>query len=620
MGIVLSSLSVHGPDREIAEVTFDPKRCLIRGPSETGKSHIFDTLWYMLGGGELPTTFPLMQGYQEYRLRFTASRQEYEVRRAINGGLPDVYVRALGSEDEQEFETQKVDLGALLVELAGAKGKQILRTHSDRGAVTGDDVRHWALWSQTELPSKAPTIGSGYGASKREASFHLFLTGTDDSAINTRTSKTDAERAKGALAAAEDALARVNSIIPDDLKREEVEDALERVDDTLSAMTTQYEARASILKILRKQIGDANDSFNTIVVERKHAQSMISRFELLDNKYSNDLARLGATCEGVAFFEELPMVDCPLCNTPTASQVDPHDLRPSTPGRYRKAIAAEAEKIRALRGGLLGVLEHERSRFSSLSTRGEALYQELETLQNREATALQKTRVEFSADPKTLALKRSELASHLGNFDEVRHLTNEIARLSKLTVRKRITVNREGGTFGRAVADTAKVLLNEWGLDDIENISLDDETCDLLINDRARLSFGAGIRGLYLSALMVAFMEHALMEGLPHLGLVVLDSPLKAYADPKSIEVKDVPVATVNECFYKWLSEWSGKGQVIVLENEDVLPKIAEILKPIVFTRMKTEGRYGFYPLRDGVKVEPPAVNDIEGAELDDGE
>jgi hypothetical protein len=574
----------------------------------------------MLGGGELPTTFPLMQGYQEYRLRFTASRHEYEVRRAINGGLPDVYVRALGSEDEQAFEAQKVDLGALLVELAGAKGKQILRTHSDRGAVTGDDVRHWALWSQTELPSKIPTIGSGYGASKREASFHLFLTGTDDSAINTRTSKTDAERAKGALAAAEDALARVKSIIPDDLKREEVEDALERVDDTLSAMTTQYEARASILKTLRKQIGDANDSFNTIVVERKHAQSMISRFELLNNKYSNDLARLGATSEGVAFFEELPMVDCPLCNTPTASQVDRHDLRPGTPSRYRKAIAAEAEKIRALRGGLLGALEHERSRFSSLSTRGEELYQELATLQNREATALQNTRVEFSADPKTLALRRSELTSHLGNFDEVRHLTAEIARLNKLTVRKRIAVNREGGTFGRAVADAAKALLNEWGLDDIENISLDDETCDLLINDRSRLSFGAGIRGLYLSALMVAFMEHALTEDLPHLGLVVLDSPLKAYADPKSIEVKDIPVATVNECFYKWLSEWSGKGQVIVLENEDVLPKTAEILKPIVFTRMKTEGRYGFYPLRDGVKVEPPAVNDIEGAGLDDGE
>lgn len=123
MGIVLSSLSVHGPDREIAEVKFDPKKRLIRGPSETGKSHIFDTLWYMLGGGDLPTMFPLMQGYQEYRLRFTAAQQEYEVRRAVNGGLPDVYTRALGNENEQAFEAQKVDLGALLVELSGAKGK-----------------------------------------------------------------------------------------------------------------------------------------------------------------------------------------------------------------------------------------------------------------------------------------------------------------------------------------------------------------------------------------------------------------------------------------------------------------------------------------------------------------
>lgn len=62
MGIVLTSLSVHGPDRAVAEVIFHPKRRLIRGPSETGKSHIYDCLWYMLGGDDLPGTFPLTQG------------------------------------------------------------------------------------------------------------------------------------------------------------------------------------------------------------------------------------------------------------------------------------------------------------------------------------------------------------------------------------------------------------------------------------------------------------------------------------------------------------------------------------------------------------------------------
>lgn len=611
MRVVLLSLSVHGPDRETAEVSFATKRHLIRGPSETGKSYIYDALWFMLGGNEQPGTFPLTQGYQEFRLRFSADTKEYEVRRALSGGPAGVYMRALGNEEDLAFSPLDVDVGELLVELSGAKGRQILRNHSKRGPVTGDDIRHWALWSQTELPSKKPTVGEGQSASKREASFHLFLTGTDDAAIQLRKTQNEVDRARGELTAAENALARVESVMPDDLKREEVEDALERVDESLSAMASQYEGRASQLKQLRRELVDATDSLKIVQGQRKHVESMISRFELLERKYANDLERLGATSEGVAFFEVLATVACPLCASPTTLEADGHNPKLESPERYRKALAAEAEKIRTLSLGLKGALQHERERLQILKQREASRSSDLAALQNREARVLNNARVEFSADPKTLALRRSELASHLGNFDEIKYLTSEIERLNKLTVRKRITVSRESGTFGRKVADAAKVLLEAWGLNDIENISLDDEACDLRINDRTRLSFGAGMRGIYLSALVVSLMESALAADLPHLGVVVLDSPLKAYADPKSIEIKDVPSATVVDSFYKWLSAWNGRGQVIVLENEDVGPATAAILKPTVFTRIRDQGRYGFYPLRDGVRTQLP-LDDVQ--------
>lgn len=608
MGIVLTSLSVHGPDREVAEVTFQPKRRLIRGPSETGKSYIYDCLWYMLGGDDHPETFPLTQGYQEFRLRFTAHGDEYEVRRGVSGGGTAIYWRPQGNAEEQAFEHLDEDLGRLLVTLSGASGKQILRNQSKRGAVTGDDLRHWSLWSQSDIPAKQPCVGTGQAAPKHEASFHLFLTGNDDSGIQLRKSQTEAERARGELQAAEAALARIQTLMPANLKREEVAESLERVDTTLSAMTSQYDARASTLKELRKQIADSSDDLRRVENERNHAQSMIDRFELLDKKYTNDLARLGGTSEGVAFFLALSVVDCPLCGTPAESQVDPNDLRSRTPSRYRTAIAAEVEKIQALRIGLLAALQHERGRYQVCRTRAEELAGNLNELQNREAMVLRNTRVEFTADPKSLALRRSELAAQLSNFDEIQYLTTEIDRLKKATVRKRITVTRQGGTFGREVANRAKELLNSWGFSAIENIALDDEACDLRIDDRTRLSYGAGVRGLYLSSLMVAFMEHALEKGHPHLGVVVLDSPLKTYADPESAEEHEVPPATVIDRFYEWLSTWRGLGQVIVLENEPIKPETATTLEPITFTRVRGKGRYGFYPLRndvsDGQKTE----------------
>lgn len=82
----------------------------------------------------------------------------------------------------------------------------------------------------------------------------------------------------------------------------------------------------------------------------------------------------------------------------------------------------------------------------------------------------------------------------------------------------------------------------------------------------------------------------------------MLDSPLKAYADPDSIEEHDVFPATVVDQFYDWMSTWRGRGQVIVLENEPIKKtQTAEFLEPIIFTRIHGNGRYGFYPLRDDV-------------------
>ena len=340
---------------------------------------------------------------------------------------------------------------------------------------------------------------------------------------------------------------------------------------------------------------------------------MIGRFELLEQKYSNDLERLGAAHEGVAFFEELPAVACPLCRTPTAAQTEAQDVKPETAGRYRAAINAEAGKIRGLRTGLLTALEGERRRFGSWQADVDRFSSELNALQNREAMVIQGTRIEFSADPKQLAVRRTELSA------QIERLQVEIERLKKQKLRPKVQVNRDGGTSGRSVANAALGYLMHWGFTDIENISLDAEACDLVLNDRTRLSFGAGLRALYLSALVIALMEHALEQGHPHLGVVVIDSPLKAYADPDSDETHDVPVATVTEKFYAWLAEFSGRGQIIVLENERISAETSEKLKPIQFTKKPGVGRSGFYPHRVVAPSQPqvPAEND-DGDELAD--
>lgn len=304
MAITLKKLSVYGPGVLPAEVPFDEHRTLIRGPSDTGKSHIWDCIWFLLGGTGVLEQFPESDGYDSLELAFLHDRHEYLVRKAMAGGaarvlfrLDEIWVEAGASNPLEDVEQ---DLGDLLVKLSGAEGKKVLRSRSEKGSITGDDLRHWALLSQPGMISRDATKGKGHGSDKRVSSYSLFLTGLDDSAVELYKSSSVKDQAKGKLAAAESELTRLLSVIPADTDRASTVAALARVDERLDMFATQLQARSSILKELRQKIAVEGDAFITASTQLASATSMRERFALLDLKYSSDLARLGATDEGIA--------------------------------------------------------------------------------------------------------------------------------------------------------------------------------------------------------------------------------------------------------------------------------------------------------------------------------
>jgi rubrerythrin len=596
VAITLTRLAAKGLGVPDAEVVFAPTRTLIRGPSDTGKSYIRDCLRYMLGGGKAPKNIPEAEGYTSLSLEFASAGTSYRVEAALKGGGTAVFSLSFGDEGHPREEKLEIDEGELLVRLSGASDKEILRSQEEKGAVTGGDLRHWFLLSQSRMISEAPIAEDGFATTQRVAAFNLFLTGSDDASVQVRKSSQEVERIKGQLTSAEEALMRAKAGLPSQLTRKDVEDAFDRVDETLTQMNHQYQARASLLKDLREQMVSFADSLNELDSARRHSKSMVERFRLLDQKYNSDLQRLNATSEGVAVFEVLPRTDCPLCGTPVEKQMDPKQLLPGAASKYRAAITAEAGKILSLKTGLKHSLDREVHRLSQLQNQAKDKASDLRKLEVAERQQLSSARVEFAADPKTMAHRHSELSAQLASFDEVQRRENEIERLKKAKVRKRFELSREGGAAAQAVAALAKEYLLAWGFSDVSSVELDAMDCDLQINGRERLSYGAGKKGLFLSAFALALLRHSTSKGFPHLGLVVLDSPLKAYADPAQEGAPDVPVNTVVNRFYAWLSTWEGPGQIIVLENEEIDQVTAVQLNPVQFSGRAGEGRQGFYP------------------------
>ena len=614
MAITLKQLSVQGPGLSPAVVVFDGRRTLIRGPSETGKSHIWKCIWFLLGGTASLEQFPESQGYASLELAFLHGEHEYLVRKAMSGGAARVLVRqddlwvADGAPNPLEDVAQ--DLGELLVSLSGAAGKLVLRTRSEKGPITGDDLRHWALLSQPRMISEDATKGSGHGSDKHVSSYSLFLSGLDDSAVELYKSASEKDQAKGMLAAAESELARLEGLIPADADRASTVQALASLDERLDMVTTQFQARSSVLKELRQQIAIEGEALTTASNLLASATSILERFTMLDLKYSSDLARLGATNEGIAFFEALEETPCPLCGTPVEQQVIPGNLKPRAPFKYRNAIAAEAEKIRDLRRGLQVSLAQEQARISIVTADVKRLTASLKHLEEQETLVLRASSQEFDADPRQLAESHTRLSALIDAFDESTRLKLEIARLEQATKQKRTALVRNVGSHGDRVGAIARKMLNDWGFTSIQSVYVDPAACDLLIDGRRRLSYGAGKRGLFLTAMTIALMQHALREGHPHLGVVVLDSPLKAYAQKESPDTdREIPTATVNASFYGWLSRFKGPGQIIVLENELVDPATARALAAIEFTDDYTRGRQGFYPRRSK-SAQPPGPSD----------
>lgn len=597
MTATLISLVATGPNKPEARVSFRDPAMLVRGASDTGKSYIRDCLWFLLGGDKLPKGIPQAFGYDFLTLLLDVDGASYEIRRAHAGGDATLVKLSVDEEGKPVREVVEEDIGDFLVRQAGAAGKQLLRSRSKRGSVTGGDLRHWFLLSQPTMISEDATAGPVANATQRIAAFHLFLTGIDDSSLELVKTSKELDRLAGQILGVEEALRRVRADLPPYETRGDVAETLERVDLALSAMTRHYEARAGSLRSVRDDILRRSAELQTAARELSHCVSMVERFELLDAKYKSDSERLGATWEGVAMFQALEEVPCPLCGTPAETQVDRRQLRQGAQDGYRRALKAELEKIAVLRQGLSVALTRERDRAARMKHLVGKLRAELNGLEATEKARVSETRYEFSGDPKSLAVHRSALSEQLAKFDEEAQLLAELNRLATAKKRKTIPLSRNVGNATIEVAAHAKRHLHAWGFTGIQSVLVDANACDLILDGRARLDFGAGKRSIFLAALTVAVMEHAIGSHYPHLGFVVIDSPLKSYADPKNKEKRDVAASTVTDRFYAWLAKWQGPGQIVILENQEIKDDLKALLEPLEFVGDGDEdGRRGFYP------------------------
>lgn len=617
--IRLNRLSLLGPDKEPAKLTFSAGLNVVRGASDTGKSFVVASIDYMLGARNPLKKITESDGYNRLVLSiYSPSRNaHYTLVRGTQGGDFELF---LGDFDERPAgdpeQVLKVspqstpNISHFLLDLVDLPDKKVMKNKDgDTERLGFRNLVHLCLVNETQIQSETPPALSEQVVqqTKSKQVFKLLLTGVDDSGIvSRRGAKASKAKSDAQIELIDELIAELQETINQDgRQQEQLADQLQRLDTSTAdlrdaiGITEDAFGRMRQRRLDLRQMSDANDS------RQGEIGSLKSRLQFLDEHYVSDLRRLEAILEAGAIYDASQTADCPYCGADAEHQK--LHAKGEEEARFAAAAAqAEIGKIRVLR--------------SELQQTVEALDAELVQLRGE----LPLLRDELSDIDVKLKERLPQLQEERGRYSELLELRaslnvalEQYAQMTKLLERKVGLAPPEEDEDAPASSNlidpglseqtlysfsrTVEGVLRDWNHPEPRAVSVREKDLELIVGGKPRASSGKGVRALLHTSFTLGLLQHARTMNLSHLGFVVLDSPLLTYAPPEKNEKKsddDEAMAQTNlkEEFFESLRSLPENMQVLIVENVPVPQWVLERASTEVFTGAADNGRYGFIP------------------------
>ncbi|MFK3844757.1 hypothetical protein [Stenotrophomonas sp. NPDC078853] len=601
----MTRLSIHklvltGPTKPNAELTPGGASHLVFGPTDTGKSYIAASISYCLGSNEKPLDVGLSEGYTRAALQvLVADGSKYTLFRDLIAGNEVVHTGFHDLPPPAQLPVAE-DIAPLLVRWSAAANKRILVKSGVLAGVTAGDLRRLSVFDEIRTLDRVPLEGKDKLFKMRNrAAVALALTGIDDSGA-TLALKTDARNiAKGHVQALEEELTSLRANIPNGWTRADCIDGLGRIEQEIESIDAFMRTNAEGLATLKAQHEVLDTRLRAAKTELIRGRETRDRFELLDEKYENDFNRLTSLITALDVTASFEVRPCPLCKSDINHQLGHDDWQDMD--LIGQAANAELAKITTLRRGLAVALHDVDGDIELLHATVSALNQDTAANLNEQASIIRPAAQDVKHDHLgPLSERRAELTVALRSFERIGSIEQRLSEMKAKAKRKKQEISRDFSGSADELCRRISELLAEWRVPMVHAVHFDESHADLYINNRQRVSYGKGKRGIFLTALVVALMERALELGHPHIGLIAIDSPVVTYKDPKhgSQDPDEALDPSVKDQLYAWLADRKGPGQIIVLENEEPSSDVQARLGHTEFVGSgKADGRRGFFPL-----------------------
>ncbi|MBJ8504382.1 hypothetical protein I6M96_05125 [Acinetobacter seifertii] len=610
MKFFIKALMVIGNNKKPAILNFDKKSHLIFGPTDTGKSYIVECIRFCLGDEKIPKDVGLSEGYSLAILHVESnSGKKFTIFKSLANSLESVYEGVYSDIPIDLAKKLDIKVDDFLITENNIQENKILVKLGTLGRVTANDLRRISIFDEIQTLDNINFEGKDSNTKVRNRSaLSFFLTGSDDSQMPLAISTDARNQAKGQVLSLQEQIQILNDEIPKDISKEDVEDNLEKISLQIEKINKFLSYDYQVLKELKSEFSLFEREIKETNLKMISLIEAKEQFSILDQKYVNDISRLEMTNISASIVANLPNRSCPICLT-TLDHQKRHHISEEDFVKIRNGAAVEIQKINRLREGLKYAIEDIESESSEVSLKLDSLNNWLESNKIQQKNLLEADGSNVKANLNELTERKTELSIYLNNFKIIERLQIQLEK--EIPKSKRMTQKIERNIANSATDLTLRIkeLLEEWKVPDVRTIDFDDKCVDIKINQRARVSYGKGKRGIFLTAYMIALMELNIEKNLPHLGFVLIDSPVVTYKDPKysSKQLNENNMNSdgellpegVKDSFYGWLTTRNDTGQIIVLENEEPSEQHKSQLSYTEFSGPSATDneRIGFFPL-----------------------
>lgn len=615
-GLEFRHLAFTGPRKPTASLSFKPGTNVIYGASNTGKSFTLAALRFMLGSsGPLPV-IEQSEGYDAATLGLVMpSLGEVTLYRSVNGGALRLYsgLHQAAPSDElprilaPEHDANRTEnLSRVILAALGLDNRKVVK--NENGEKNSFTLRYLDPFVFVEegaiIDPRSPILsGQSVTATAEKNAFKLLLTGHDDSAVVAVVPpKVRRARQEGQRELIESWIADLDKRISNfDLSREKLAEQLRRIEASLETLQTDLASRQGQIDWVTRERRRAIDNRDRVSAQAREVELTLGRFARLMEVYESDVERLEALEQGGHLLLSRLDRPCPLCG---ALAEHHHNGGRKDVERAKSAARAEIARIDRERLDLVATIKHLEVDSHNLSIQLSGLSRRIaaaERLLARLRPVESDLRVSYAARME----KRDELRDKLRMFEDRDRWAVRLSQVSASTPERgtKLTVGIDGPT-GHQFARKVGEVLHAWHFPGEPTVSFDSQLQDIRLNGKERRANGKGVRAVLHAAFKIATLLYCQERGLPHPGIIVLDTPLLTYREPMRVskygeldaDEKVLAATTLQEHFYQHLISLRGSAQFIILENSDPPVNLLPLLHTHVFTGDATDGRIGFFP------------------------